>query len=480
MKGREQLQLQTSYESAPVALCLIDRELRYVIVNARFASILGRPAYDIIGHRIDELPPLAVAGSDFARALIGEPMAERDFHIADTGQTLRISAELVRGAKGAVSGLSIALVDMTERTRIAGALDRAEQRATYALRTAGQWIWELDVPSNRVTRSPHWKEMLGYQSDENTVPDEELAWQIVHPGDRAAADRALKRVLRGERKTFEATYRILHKNGRWMWILSRGAVVDYAPDGSPLRFLATSVDITRQKHVEEELAATMRQRRVLEQELIRANRRLTALSEMDSLTELPNRRKFDKVLEREFRRTRRNQPSMALMMIDVDHFKNFNDLYGHQAGDECLRTVAEALRKTVQRSGDIVTRYGGEEFAAVLTDTDEAGALEVAARMLAGVRALACAHAGSAENIVTVSIGLTMFSLDASGQPPTPQHLLRAADRALYAAKEAGRDRIATARLDGDGTIRITVSQERAGGAPATSLPPGELPKFPT
>ncbi len=272
-------------------------------------------------------------------------------------------------------------------------------------------------------------------------------------------------MLRGERKTFEATYRILHKNGRWIWILSRGAVVDYAPDGSPLRFLATSVDITRQKHAEEELAATVRQRRVLEQELIRANRRLTALSEMDSLTELPNRRKFDKVLEREFRRTRRNQPSMALMMIDVDHFKNFNDLYGHQAGDECLRNVAEALRKTVQRSGDIVTRYGGEEFAAVLTDTDEAGALEVAARMLAGVRALACAHAGSPENVVTVSIGLTIFALDASGQPPTPQHLLRAADRALYAAKEAGRDRIATGRLDGDGTIRITVSPERAGGA---------------
>lgn len=478
MKGRAWLQLQTSYESAPVALCLIDRERRYVLINTKFASIFGRTSEDIVGRGVDEIPPLASAAPDLAQALAGAPMADRELHVPETGQTLRISAEIVRDAKGAVTGLSIALVDMTERTRIAGALDRAEQRASYALRTAGQWIWELDIPSNHVTRSPHWKEVLGYQPGESLVPDEELAWQIVHPSDRAGADRALRRVLRGERKTFEATYRILHKNGRWLWILSRGAVVEYSTDGTPLRFLATSVDITRQKQIEEELAATVRQRRSLEQELIRANRRLTALSEMDSLTELPNRRKFDKVLEREFRRTRRNQPSIALMMIDVDHFKNFNDLYGHQAGDECLRSVAEALRQTVQRSGDIVTRYGGEEFAAVLTEIDEAGAIDAAGRMLAGVRALAHPHAGSPDNVVTVSIGLTTFSLDASGQPPTPQHLLRAADRALYAAKEAGRNRIAAGRIDGDGTIRITVSPERTGGVVAV-LPAREVPKFP-
>lgn len=478
MTGRERLQLQTSYESAPVALCLVDRQLRYLIVNAKFASIFNLSPDEIIGRRVDELPPLAAAASDFAHALAGEAMADRELQIVETGQTLRLSTNIVRDARGTVSSLSVAVVDMTEHTRIAGALDRAEQRASYALRTAGQWIWELDIPSNRVTRSPHWKEVLGYHADEVTTPDEQLAWQIVHPGDRAGADRALKRVLRGERRTFEATYRILHKNGRWLWILSRGAVVDHAPDGSPLRFLATSVDITRQKHIEEELAATVRQRRALEQELIRANRRLTALSEMDSLTELPNRRKFDKVLEREFRRTRRNQPSMALMMIDVDHFKNFNDLYGHQAGDECLRAVAEALRKTVQRSGDIVTRYGGEEFAAVLTDTDEAGAIEVAGRMLMAVRAVACPHAGSPDNVVTLSIGLTTFGLDASGLPPTPQHLLRAADRALYAAKEAGRNRLGTARVDGAGGIRILLAPDRSGAAPS-ALPPGELPKFP-
>lgn len=477
MKGRERLQLETSYRSAPVALCLVDRELRYVIVNDKFASIVEHPAKDIIGRRVDAFPPLAAAAEDFARAFAGGAAVGRDIRLSETGQALRVSAEPVRDADGTVSGLSVALIDISEHSRVASALHRAEERIAYALRTAGQWIWELDIPSNRVTRSPHWREVFGYQPGES-LPDEDLAWQIVHPADRAGADRALKRVLRGERKTFEATYRILHKNGRWLWILSRGAVVDHAPDGSPLRFLATSVDITRQKLAEEELAATVRQRRSLEQELIRANRRLTTLSEMDSLTELPNRRKFDKVLEREFRRTRRNQPSMALMMIDVDHFKNFNDLYGHQAGDECLRAVAEALSKTVQRSGDIVTRYGGEEFAAVLAETDEAGAVEMAARMLAAVRSLAHPHAGSPVNILTVSIGLTTFSLDASGQPPTPQHLLRAADRALYAAKEAGRNLIASGRIDGDGTIRITVSPDRGGGVVAI-LPPREVPKFP-
>lgn len=461
MKEDDILLLRTGYESAPVALCLIDRNLRYVMFNERFAEIIGRPAAEISGRGVDEIAPFAPLRDDLAGIMARGAAAEHAFRFRASGTTYLVAAQPVRDASGAIDGLSLAFTDTSGHAGTAETLEHSEQRANFALRSAGQWIWELDVPSNRVKRSAHWKSVLGYGDDESTVEDEELAWRIVHPGDRAAADRALKQMLRGERATFEATYRILHKNGHWVWILSRGTVVDRAADGAPLRVLATSVDITRQKHIEEELAATARQRKALEQELIRANRRLTTLSEMDSLTELPNRRKFDKVLEREFRRTRRNRPSMALMMIDVDHFKDFNDLYGHPAGDECLRAVAEALRGTVQRSGDLVTRYGGEEFAAVLTDTDEAGAIEMAARMLGAVRALGYAHAGSPEGIVTVSVGLTTFSLEADGQPPTPQHLLRAADRALYAAKKAGRNRLATGRIDTDGTIRIAVSPER-------------------
>ncbi|WP_029354058.1 diguanylate cyclase [Bosea sp. 117] len=461
------------YEHAPVALCVIDPALRYVAANDCFARLLERAAGDVVGRSVEECAPFAVDAvrQKLARAAAGLAVPPREFHHPESGRSFLIHTSVLRDGAGNVSGLSIALVDITERKQAESDLARADERSAFALESAGQWVWELDVPSNTVWRSPHWKKLLGYRRDESTADDEDLAWKIVHPADRARASRALARILSGGERQFEATYRIRHKDGRWRWVLSRGSVVEFAADGSPLRVLATSVDITRQKHVEEELAATVRQRRALESELIRANRRLTMLSEMDPLTELPNRRKFDTVLGREFRRTQRGRPSMALVMIDVDHFKNFNDLYGHPAGDECLCRVAEALRDTLRRSGDIVSRYGGEEFAAVLTDTDEVGAIEIAARMAGCVRALAIAHAGSPHGFVTVSIGLSTFMPDASDDPASSRNLMRAADKALYAAKEGGRSRLAIGRLASDSEIKVELV---AGGGLGTD--PGGVP----
>jgi diguanylate cyclase (GGDEF)-like protein len=183
---------------------------------------------------------------------------------------------------------------------------------------------------------------------------------------------------------------------------------------------------------------------VLAHKLDSANRELTRLSAVDGLTGIANRRQFDETLLREWRRCQREQAPLSLLMVDVDYFKQYNDGYGHQAGDECLKLVAETLRGRLRRPADIVARYGGEEFAAVLPGTAPEGAIMVAESMSAAIRQLGIPHDGSAFGVLTVSIGsATLIPKQAEGLP----RLLSAADWALYEAKREGRNCVRVADL---------------------------------
>jgi len=175
-------------------------------------------------------------------------------------------------------------------------------------------------------------------------------------------------------------------------------------------------------------------------ELKLARDRLEGLSMMDGLTGIPNRRKFDDFLALEWRRTRRSTGNLSLILIDIDHFKDFNDHYGHQAGDDCLKRVAAALRDGVKRPTDLIARYGGEEFACVLLDTDIAGALEVATKLREIIFSLDIPHAASPTAArLTISLGVT--SIINSGAD-TSQDLIARADQNLYKAKVAGKNRV--------------------------------------
>lgn len=170
------------------------------------------------------------------------------------------------------------------------------------------------------------------------------------------------------------------------------------------------------------------------------NDRLEQMLRTDVLTGIANRRAFDLAMATEWRRARREQTAVSLLMIDIDLFKGFNDRYGHPAGDVCLREVAMALDGQVQRPADLAARLGGEEFAILLPNTSDRGALLVAERVRARVEALGRVHAGSSFGTVTVSIGVATtrpaeWSEDA-------QLLMDAADRALYCAKACGRNGI--------------------------------------
>ena len=166
---------------------------------------------------------------------------------------------------------------------------------------------------------------------------------------------------------------------------------------------------------------------------------LRALTLTDSLTGVANRRAFSQRIESEWRRCNRAQLPMALILADIDHFKMYNDRYGHQAGDACLEQVARAMARTAGRAQDLVARYGGEEFAILLPQLDAAGAERVAQRLLAELAGMAIPHAASPTcPVLTVSMGIAAV-VPVVGQ--TSAALIRAADAALYQAKAAGRNR---------------------------------------
>jgi diguanylate cyclase (GGDEF)-like protein len=207
---------------------------------------------------------------------------------------------------------------------------------------------------------------------------------------------------------------------------------------------------------------------------------LRRIGTVDALTETVNRRAFDTDLAREWKRSLRFGEPICVLMIDVDHFKLFNDSYGHPAGDACLRTVAQVLKRAVLRPADLVARYGGEEFALLLPQTSRAGAEHVAHRMLDAVEAVEIAHAKSpTSNHVTVSIGIGCYDNESScwTEPSADSRfvtdvvcnsadLVRAADKALYAAKHAGRAQtwwLDINDVDAPGLAREIAPQSRAG-----------------
>ncbi|HEY2024352.1 sensor domain-containing diguanylate cyclase [Paraburkholderia sp.] len=184
----------------------------------------------------------------------------------------------------------------------------------------------------------------------------------------------------------------------------------------------------------------LRRRRLAEEEL-------RELARTDGLTGLNNRRSFEEHLNEEWRRAQRSGLPLSLLLIDVDYFKGFNDLYGHSAGDEALIGVARCIGESVRRPGDTAARYGGEEFAVLLPETNEAGALCIAGKIRAAVEALQCRHVASAHHVLTVSVGTATAHGPAL---PTHRAIVDAADEALYRAKHAGRNRAVSYRAGAD------------------------------
>lgn len=204
------------------------------------------------------------------------------------------------------------------------------------------------------------------------------------------------------------------------------------------------------------------------QALEEVNHQLEVLSVTDALTRLANRRRFDAVWLDEWQRALRQATPLAVIMLDVDHFKAYNDHYGHQQGDECLRRVGEVLLTTVRRAGELVARYGGEEFVVVLPGTSVIHAMAVAESIRANIQAAGIAHAHSGvAAVVTVSLGV---AVGIPTQGDVRDALVHAADAALYRAKDQGRNRVVLSDIDrGKGTPRMRASTDRPSSITASA-----------
>ena len=278
----------------------------------------------------------------------------------------------------------------------------------------------VNLEGRRLYVSPAIQEVLGWSQEEWTG---QAASDFMHHEDQGAFQRLLREMLRGEdHRTFR--YRMRHKNGSYLWMEANIRALPLEATGSVPAFVANVRDITERVESEQRLA--------------QAHEQIQQQAERDSLTQLANRRCFDAALEKEWRRGRRTGNPIALLMVDVDHFKSVNDTYGHRAGDHCLQTLADILRKTARRPSDVAARYGGEEFAILLPDVNLETATVLADMLCMHVRQqLFEAGIGRALSL-TVSVGAAALLPVRNARADL---LVEAADRALYAAKEAGRDR---------------------------------------
>lgn len=209
---------------------------------------------------------------------------------------------------------------------------------------------------------------------------------------------------------------------------------------SELVLMSKMSALRRINRIRQTLLERTEQLSVANQRLNDANEKLATMAAIDGLTGIANRRRFDEVLSREWARSMREKTSLSLLIADVDFFKLYNDSYGHQAGDVCLKSVAQAIAHAVMRPGDVAARYGGEEFAVVLANTPLEGARLVAQRALENIQALHMDHkASKVSPYVTASFGVATLNPSPGGESGK---LLGLADRALYEAKERGRARI--------------------------------------
>ncbi|HEX4234386.1 MAG TPA: diguanylate cyclase [Caldimonas sp.] len=424
------------------------------------------------------------------------------------------------------------------------------EQLELALEGADLGLWDWDVRNDRFTSNELVRRQLGYAPGE--LGDSGAAWRnLVHRDEAERLISSIEAHFRRETAAYECEFRVRHKDGRWVWLLSRGKVVERDGDDTPVRMAGTHMDLTRRIRIEAESRRTTEMLRrtgelasiggweldlatmqvewseqvfrihelpsgpsprledtmqyygagrpalqtaieaaaregtpwdlelpfvtakgtarwlraqgaavcedgrpvrllgafqdITEKkknalELHRLNEELTRLSTTDALTEIGNRRLFDQTLRAEWARAARRGGSIGLLMIDVDHFKEYNDHYGHPAGDTVLRQIAHMVGDSVRRGGELVARYGGEEFALLLPGADLEAAIVVAERCRQQVIDAKIEHRASATSAwLGVSIGV-------ASQVASPavdcSVLVEIADAALYRAKRCGRGRI--------------------------------------
>jgi diguanylate cyclase (GGDEF)-like protein/PAS domain S-box-containing protein len=399
------------YDLAPLAV--------FVLVSAPLFALFHRRHHSPFSHAllISLIPNIA---AQWFLAFGSAALFDTFFNIA-------------HGFKIAAYGVPLAgLIMEYERTfkarlQVDEALRRSEERFELAVQGTCDGLWDWNLDTNEVWYAPRFRELLGYGPDE--FPDDlESLHSHLHPDDYHWSLKAVENHLeRGE--PFDVEYRLRTKTGEFRWFRARAiAVRDDA--GRPVRMAGSIRDITSRKEVIEQLEGVSKQ-------LAQVNTQIAVDARIDPLTKVLNRSAWEECIAIEDERSRRYEHQYAVLIVDIDHFKEFNDAAGHMAGDDCLRAVVDCVCGTC-RMTDVVGRYGGDEFMVLLPETDLPSSRRAAERVLETIRERAIRHVGLGSGAsVTVSIGAASGPM-ADGW----RKVLELADEALYRAKAAGRNRI--------------------------------------
>src|ERR1700733_1514933 len=351
-----------------------------------------------------------------------EPLEVRVRCKDDTVKTVILSGVILREAGWALA----TFVDISDRKRdevlIQEAVRQANENQTIyrlLLDNSPEMIVLSSLEESRRYVTAAVERITGFTADEYLA---QKLLDMIHPEEREAFELRIRELKEGKlQQTFQ--YRTLQKSGGHRWV--EATVIGYLDPVSKRvgGYVATVRDISEEKEREDRRNSEYRQ--------------LSKAGSLDELTGIASRRAFNRAIESEARRHTRSTRDLSLLLIDVDYFKEYNDLYGHLPGDLCLKQIAAAVKSTLRRDPDLAARFGGEEFVVLLPLTEISGAESVARKILAEVCSLAIPHADSPFGIVTVSIGATSWN---SGPPLNINALIERADRALYRAKDSGRN----------------------------------------
>ena len=318
--------------------------------------------------------------------------------------------------------------------------DLYRERLLLAMEAAGLDLWENNLTTGEVTqRVSRVFGELGY-TDQAALASMGDLFALVHPDDAAGVRLAIDAHEAGETAQYRCEFRLRAYDGRWVWYANYGKIMEVGDGRFGKRFIGVTFNIDDRKRREEEIAEL--NRRLAEQ-----NVALQLLATTDSLTEVANRRLFIETGAKEWRRALRHNQPLSLMILDIDHFKQINDSWGHPAGDIVLRAVAELCRNNFRQSVDLIARIGGEEFAVLMPATNYLEAIGVADRLCKQIAAHQIEVASDVLVNCTVSIGVAT-SVREKAEGGGFVELLAMADRALYSAKSQGRNRLVGASSD--------------------------------
>lgn len=303
--------------------------------------------------------------------------------------------------------------DINDKKLAEIALKESEERWGFALDGSNQGVWDLNLKINQIFLSPRCKEMLGYSESEISSDMDEWV-KLIHPDDIPCLVSSRLAALEGTAKSFENEHRKFTAEGKWKWIQVKGMVVDRNEQGAPLRVIGTYTDISERKQIEAEVLQ---------------------LAHYDRITNLPNRTLFLDRLNQDIEKSNRNNKPIALMMLDLDRFKEVNDTLGHHRGDLLIKLIAERLSSCI-RETDTIARLGGDEFMFILTNLNQIADADKIAKKVLEIVAEPCQIDGHIA-YVTASIGITLCPADSIDADT----LLKHADQAMYDAKNNGRNR---------------------------------------